>query len=88
MPDGSFFDTTWLIFCATWLTEITKKDWKSPELTNYPSSLCVLRVLCTFVRNILSKVLAFTDYWFFSTMFTSLSGTTIALTMVLPLVHF
>ena len=39
---------------GTKLTEITKEDWKSPELINYSSSLCVLRVLCAFVRWIYS----------------------------------
>jgi hypothetical protein len=35
---------------GTELTEITKEDRKSKELMNYSSSLCVLRVLCAFVR--------------------------------------
>jgi len=37
------------------LTEITKEDWKSPE--NYSYFLCVLRVLCAFVRWIFSYLL-------------------------------
>ena len=47
---------------GTKLTEVTKEDWKSPELLNSSSSLCVRepnvrRVLCAFVRWILSYLL-------------------------------
>jgi len=42
---------------GTEITEITKEEWMKTELLNYPSSLCVLRVLCAFVRFIFPKFL-------------------------------